>query len=266
LNPAKTSPYALYQYLFNSHDNDVENLLKLFTLIPLDEIATILQQHKQAPETRTAQQILAKNVTLLIHGEDGLKQAIQSTEALFKNKTASGSTLADLDEHSILQLLEGAPRVVAEKDKLVGMTIAELAVLCEACDSKSTVLFLASLSLSPSLPRSLSPLINSFLSSSSCVFFVHFPRVLSRCCPTSRFCWWCLPQQRTSVRCRLQASSQGFTAWKTGNVSHREEDAIRHRCESIAEGLQPISTSIRHDAPTSDEYSVFTPTIRARKR
>ena len=68
LSSKKSSSFQLYQYFIRTPDNDVENYLKLFTFLPLKLINQIIQEHKRQPESRRAQQILAENVTLLVHG------------------------------------------------------------------------------------------------------------------------------------------------------------------------------------------------------
>jgi len=67
LDRKKTTPYAIYQYFVNSHDEDVERYLKLLTLLSLDEIEDILSRHKTVPEQRYAQKKLAFEVVKIIH-------------------------------------------------------------------------------------------------------------------------------------------------------------------------------------------------------
>ncbi len=69
LSPEMTSPYAFYQYFVNVDDRDVERFLLQLTLLPLDEIAEVIVRHAAAPERREAQQVLARAVTGLVHGE-----------------------------------------------------------------------------------------------------------------------------------------------------------------------------------------------------
>uniref|UniRef100_A0A1B0DBD8 Tyrosine--tRNA ligase n=1 Tax=Phlebotomus papatasi TaxID=29031 RepID=A0A1B0DBD8_PHLPP len=83
LNPLMTSPFSFYQFFLRSRDADVERLLKLFTFVPLRKITEIMEQHKRVPELREAQKKLAQEVTLLIHGQEGLKTAENVSEALY---------------------------------------------------------------------------------------------------------------------------------------------------------------------------------------
>ncbi len=83
LDPAKTSPYRFYQYWFNQPDSDVIRLIKLFTFIPLDEIEGLAEETRDAPHARAAQKRLAREVTAIVHGEEGCESALRATDAIF---------------------------------------------------------------------------------------------------------------------------------------------------------------------------------------
>ena len=68
LDPARTSPYALYQYFVNLPDADVERYLLQLTLVPVDEARAVAAAHAQAPERRLGQGRLAWEMCALIHG------------------------------------------------------------------------------------------------------------------------------------------------------------------------------------------------------
>ncbi|KAK7732453.1 tyrosyl-tRNA synthetase [Cytospora paraplurivora] len=76
LDPFKTSPYDLYGYLVRRPDNEVEQLLKLFTFHPLDKISEVIKEHELDPPKRLAQHLLAYEVVWLVHGE----QVAQETQ------------------------------------------------------------------------------------------------------------------------------------------------------------------------------------------
>ena len=86
LDPEKTSPYKFYQFWVNTDDRDVEKLLKLYTFLPLEEIAAIMTEHNAAPEKRVAQKKLALEVTATVHGLDTAKSVITASEILFNPK------------------------------------------------------------------------------------------------------------------------------------------------------------------------------------
>jgi tyrosyl-tRNA synthetase len=83
LDSAKTSPYEMYQFWLNTADADVVRFLKFYTLLPIpaiDELRVATQDH---PEKREAQRVLAHEVTQLVHGDDGVRDAETTTRALF---------------------------------------------------------------------------------------------------------------------------------------------------------------------------------------
>jgi tyrosyl-tRNA synthetase len=83
LDPAKTSPYEFYQFWLNSDDRDAERFLKLFTFLPLTEIAAVMQAQAADPASRAAQRLLAREVTTLVHGEAEAERAVAASAAVF---------------------------------------------------------------------------------------------------------------------------------------------------------------------------------------
>jgi tyrosyl-tRNA synthetase len=75
------SPYEFYQYWINCDDRDVEPFLKLFTLLPLDEIERLASL--QGADIRSAKQVLAYQATRITHGEDAADAAQAASQALF---------------------------------------------------------------------------------------------------------------------------------------------------------------------------------------
>lgn len=93
LNEEKTSPFSFYQFFARVADSEVENLLKLLTLLPLNEINKIMVSHRQIPELRDAQRRLAKEITLLVHGGSLFpfqKMINLLLKILFRNWTSKG--------------------------------------------------------------------------------------------------------------------------------------------------------------------------------
>ena len=87
LDPEKTSPYDFYQYWRNIGDADVITCMKMLTFIPMDEIREY--EKLEGSEINKAKEILAFEVTKLIHGEDEAKKAQEAARALFANKADS---------------------------------------------------------------------------------------------------------------------------------------------------------------------------------
>ncbi len=81
LDPAKTTPYEFYQYWVNVQDADVIKCLKLLTFVSMDEIREMEKWEGQ--ELNKAKQILAYEVTKMVHGEAEAEKAKATAEAVF---------------------------------------------------------------------------------------------------------------------------------------------------------------------------------------
>ncbi len=103
LDPEKTSPYHFYQFWLNASDADVENWIKVFTFLEKETIDQLISEHQKDPGVRLLQKKLAEEVTRMIHGEDELNKAIETTQKLFANTSAPASSLSEED----LQQIEG---------------------------------------------------------------------------------------------------------------------------------------------------------------
>lgn len=101
LDPAKNSPYFVYQYFMNTTDQDVEKYLKVLTLLDFDTIANIVTTHMQDPAQRLGQKRLAAEVVAVIFGKEAVKQAENISEVLFWNsdkiEIIKNMTPADID-------------------------------------------------------------------------------------------------------------------------------------------------------------------------
>lgn len=83
LDPLKTSPYEFYQFWINTADDDVVKRLKQFTFLSPEEITALEDDLKAHPEARNAQKALAKDLTILVHGEEAYAEAVKISNALF---------------------------------------------------------------------------------------------------------------------------------------------------------------------------------------
>ena len=81
LDPAKTSPYDFYQYWRNVADSDVLKCIRMLTFLPLEEIDAM--DHWEGAQLNRAKEILAFELTKLVHGEEEAKKAEASAKALF---------------------------------------------------------------------------------------------------------------------------------------------------------------------------------------
>eukprot|EP00057_Strongylocentrotus_purpuratus_P030360 XP_781450.3 PREDICTED: tyrosine--tRNA ligase, mitochondrial [Strongylocentrotus purpuratus] len=127
INRDKTSEFDLYQYFIRMHDNDVEKSLKLFTFLPLQDIDAVVRKHKAKPEKRKAQRLLAEQVLLLVHGEEGLEKARRLTEALYSSDPGA---LERLSVEEVSQLFGGGSFVEIMLEP--GLTVYQVAVAAGA--------------------------------------------------------------------------------------------------------------------------------------
>jgi tyrosyl-tRNA synthetase len=104
LDPALTSPYALYQYLLNVDDRDVGTYLRLLTFLPREEVEELDAASADRPQVRAAQRALAESLTALIHGGDEVRRVQAASTALF-----GGGALEELDEPTLAAALAQAP-------------------------------------------------------------------------------------------------------------------------------------------------------------
>lgn len=116
LDAKKTSPYQFYQFWLNASDEDVKKWIKIFTLLPKDEIDGLITEHDNAPHLRILQKRLAEELTIFVHGREHFDFAINASEILFGNATTE--VLQSLNEEQLLQVMEGVPAVEIQKSKL----------------------------------------------------------------------------------------------------------------------------------------------------
>ncbi len=113
LSAEKTSPYDFYQYWRNVDDGDVIKCLKMLTFLPLEEINELARL--EGSELNKAKEVLAYEVTKLIHGEEEATKAQETAKALFGNK-------ANLDN---------MPTTVLSDSDFTDNGIGVLALLCK---------------------------------------------------------------------------------------------------------------------------------------
>lgn len=127
LDPTMTTPYQFYQFWLNQSDDDAERFIKMFTLLPKEEIEALIEEHKQAPHLRVLQKRLAKEVTIMVHSEEDYNVAVEASNVLFGG--GSIDTIKKLDDNTILSVFEGVPTFEINKETLVeGVKLTELSV------------------------------------------------------------------------------------------------------------------------------------------
>ncbi len=118
LDPARTSPYSLYQYLLNVDDRDVGTYLRLLTFLPREAVEALDAATAERPRARAAQRALAEELTALVHGPQELSRVQAASVALF-----GGGDLDGLDEVTLAAALAEAPsaRVSGEVPTVVDL-------------------------------------------------------------------------------------------------------------------------------------------------
>ena len=124
LDSDMTSPYRFYQFWLNTSDEDVVSFLGYFTFLDLSDIADAATELRDRPGDRGAQRLLAREATLLTHGQGALSSAERISAALF------GGAVADLRREDLEQLqLDGmdSTSVENEEELLTALVRAGLA-------------------------------------------------------------------------------------------------------------------------------------------
>jgi tyrosyl-tRNA synthetase len=107
LSPDLMSPYAFYQFWVNRTDAEVPGLLRVFTFRSRNEIEELEREIIARPAARTAQRLLADDVTTLVHGPEECARAVAASRALFGQ-----GDLRALDERTLAAALAEVPSAV----------------------------------------------------------------------------------------------------------------------------------------------------------
>ena len=107
LDADKTSPYEFYQFWLNVSDEDAQKYIKIFTMLDRATIEAAIAEHMQDPGRRTLQKLLAKEVTIMVHGQKEYDNALAASQMLFGSSTSEA--LRALDEKTFLAVFAGVP-------------------------------------------------------------------------------------------------------------------------------------------------------------
>ncbi|QEH62229.1 tyrosyl-tRNA synthetase [Spiroplasma chinense] len=110
LDANKTNEYEFYQFFINQEDQDLETLFNYLTVLPVEEIKSILEEHNKEPFKRLGQKRLAQEVTTWVHGQKGYERAIYITQAIFSGK------LAELNSEDLKIVIQAIPNSKAKAD------------------------------------------------------------------------------------------------------------------------------------------------------
>ncbi|MBP5488355.1 MAG: tyrosine--tRNA ligase [Bacteroidales bacterium] len=134
LDPERTSPYQFYQFWLNVSDEDAEKYIKIFTMLDRETIEAAIAEHAEDPGQRRLQKLLAKEVTIMVHGEKEYENAVKASQMLFGKATAED--LRSLDEKTFLAVFDGVPTFDVERAKLPLGILDFLAVETQVFPSK----------------------------------------------------------------------------------------------------------------------------------
>jgi tyrosyl-tRNA synthetase len=113
LDEKMTLPYEFHQYWLRVDDRDLERFLLQLTLLDVDDILEIVQEHNVAPEKRVGQNRLADEITALVHGEIAVKNSKLAAQALFGN------------EHLTEEMFEALSGIVQETSISSSVTVGD---------------------------------------------------------------------------------------------------------------------------------------------
>jgi tyrosyl-tRNA synthetase len=121
LDPARTSPYAFYQFWVNSADADVYRFLKFFTFMEVAEIDQLQRSDAERGGRPEAQTVLAQQVTELVHGTEGRAAAERISECLFQG------SIEQMSESDLQQLAQdGLPTTQLPRTELGDRPLTQL--------------------------------------------------------------------------------------------------------------------------------------------
>jgi len=117
LDPNKTSPFEFYQYWRNVNDADVLKCIRMLTFLPLEQVNEM--DHWEGSQLNKAKEILAFELTQLIHGKEEAQKAMQASHALFEEGTDDSNMPTTVIDAG--QLIDGVINVL---DLMVECTMA----------------------------------------------------------------------------------------------------------------------------------------------
>lgn len=116
LDATLTSAYQFYQFWLKLPDAEAEKLSLIYSFKSLEEIRTLINQHREATHLRLLQRSLAEEMTIMVHSKEDLEFAKMAADILFSN--AAVDTLKSLNEQQLMEVMDGVPRVQASLQSL----------------------------------------------------------------------------------------------------------------------------------------------------
>ncbi len=133
LDAERTSPYEFYQFWMNVSDEDAERYIKIFTMLDRETIEVAIAAHREDPGRRELQKLLAKEITIMVHGEKAYENAVAASEMLFRGNSED---LKKLDERTFRAVFGDVPSFDLPKAELPCNILDLLAVKTDIMPSK----------------------------------------------------------------------------------------------------------------------------------
>ena len=128
LDAKRTKPYEFYQFWLNADDGDAVRYLKFFTFLDRHAIANLEEEGRREPERRLVQKALAREVTRIVHGNEGVRTAEANTSIHF-SRSADPNELRLVPDEDKIRL----PRALFER----GILVAQVLRLAKMAPSNS---------------------------------------------------------------------------------------------------------------------------------
>ena len=107
LDAGRTSPYEFYQFWLNVAEEDAERYIKIFTMLDRETIEGLIAAHQEDPGARKLQKVLAREVTVMCHGQEAYDNAVAASQLLFGN--VSAEVFRSLDERTVREVFANVP-------------------------------------------------------------------------------------------------------------------------------------------------------------
>ena len=134
LDPEMCSPYRMYQFWLNTHDDDVISRMKVFTFLTRDEIEEYERLVASEPFKREAQRRLALEVTSFVHGPDATAAVIAASDALFGQ-----GDLSTLDPATLRTALEELPNAALASGTPVVQALVETGLVSSLSEGRRAI-------------------------------------------------------------------------------------------------------------------------------
>jgi tyrosyl-tRNA synthetase len=134
LDAERTSPYEFYQFWLNVADDDAERYIKIFTMLDRETIESLIEEHRLDPGQRKLQKVLAKEITIMVHGQEAYDNAIAASQLLFGN--VSAEVFRSMDERTVREVFANVPSFEVKADEFPCNVLDLLAVKTAVFPSK----------------------------------------------------------------------------------------------------------------------------------